>query len=192
MVRPTRLLVISVAVFLFVAAGCRGTSTEGKSSPTAPARPTFSATASPAASPGTGTAPAPLPSTPVTSTPVRTPGVTATAAATSKAAATVPAGRVEELAPIERVDVVSGGGDTAVARITSGLPSGCAVYSRAAVTRQADVVRVEVYNHLPTGNVACTAIYGIVTNEVPLGAGFALGVPYTIEVNGTRHRFTLR
>ena len=83
------------------------------------------------------------------------------------------------------------GAGFATARITSGLPSGCAVYSRAIVTQTADVVRVEVYNHQPTGPVACTAIYGYVTKDVPLGPGFDLGVPYTIEVNDTRQQFTL-
>jgi hypothetical protein len=106
--------------------------------------------------------------------------------------ATVPPGRTEALAPIESIEVISAGGGAAVARIISGLPSGCAVYSRASILREADIVRVEVYNHLPSGNVACTAIYGYVTKDVPLGSGFALGVPYTIEVNGTRQQFTLR
>jgi hypothetical protein len=104
----------------------------------------------------------------------------------------VPPGRREELAPFEGVEVISTGGGSAVARITSGLPSGCAVYSRAVVTRTTDLVRVAVYNHLPTGNVACTAIYGYVTNDVPLGGGFVPGAAYTIEVNGTRQQFTVR
>lgn len=105
---------------------------------------------------------------------------------------TVPPGRTEERAPIERFEISGDGQGNATARITSGLPSGCAQYSRAEVTRASDAVRVAVYNHLPTGNVACTAIYGIVTHDVPLGGGFLPGVSYTIEVNGMRQTFTPR
>jgi hypothetical protein len=120
--------------------------------------------------------------------PTRTPSAIVTVTATPPS---LPPGRREELAPVERVEVIPSGGGSATARITSGLPSGCAVYSRAAVSRSGNLVKVEVYNHLPTGNVACTMIYGIVTKDVPLGDGFILGVRYTIDVNGVRQQFTL-
>lgn len=84
------------------------------------------------------------------------------------------------------------GSGKATARITSGLPSGCAVYSRAEVTRTADGARVAVYNHFPVGNVACTMIYGYTTHDVALGGGFVVGRTYTIEVNDKSQLFTPR
>ena len=86
----------------------------------------------------------------------------------------------------------SDGTGNVTARITSGLPSGCAVYSRAEVARTSSGARVTVYNHLPTGNVACTAIYGYTTHDVGLGGGFVTGVTYTIEVNDKSQSFTPR
>jgi hypothetical protein len=103
----------------------------------------------------------------------------------------VPAGREEVLAPIEGVEVTSNGG-SATAAIKSGLPSGCAQYSRAAVSRQGDLVQVEVYNTMPTGNVACTMIYGITEHSVALGDGFVPGTTYTLQVNDRTQTFIAR
>ena len=203
MIDVTRALVgVLGAALALAAAACDGGTLEGSPTPTA-SRPVAPA------SPGTRPPPAPFPPPPVTSTPAVTPTAspgpivsppltpTSTAAppsppGTPTAAPTVPAGRVEQLAPIEGYEVRSEAGGTAIARITSGLPSGCAVYSRAVVSRTGTNVTVQVYNHLPTGHVACTAIYGMVSNEVSLGAGFTAGVAYAIDVNGTRQTFTPR
>ncbi|MSP22879.1 MAG: hypothetical protein EXR66_07715 [Dehalococcoidia bacterium] len=112
--------------------------------------------------------------------------------ATPGATATTAPGRREVLAPIINVAVLTGGG-SAVARITSALPDWCHRYGCGAVTRSGDLVNVDVYNTVPTGtNVACTQIFGTVTNDVPLGTGFATGTLYTVDVNGTRRPFTLR
>lgn len=156
---------------------------------------TASATAVPSASPipsATSTPGAPTSTaTVLPPSPSPSPSPT-TAPPTSTAAPTVPPGRAEQLAPIEAVEVFGDGSGNATARITSGLPSGCAVYSRAEVTRTANGARVTVYNHLPVGNVACTMIYGYTTHDVALGGGFTAGRTYTIEVNDTSQLFTPR
>ncbi len=164
---------------------------------TAPATvpPSATQTAAPTSTPvpptSTVTAPPTAPpSAPPSASPSATPGIPPTSSPT--AAPTVPPGRAEQLAPIEQIEVFGDGRGNATARITSGLPSGCAVYSRAEVLRAGDGARVAVYNHLPVGNVACTMIYGYTTHDVPLGGGFVVGGTYTIEVNDKRLVFTPR
>src|SRR5256885_9817351 len=44
--------------------------------------------------------------------------------------------------------------------VRAGLPSGCAEQNRHDVARVDDAITVTVLNWMPTGNVACTAIYG--------------------------------
>ena len=197
MARLAHLLALALLLLLAAACGTEAESVGGSPSATPEVKATPSPSVTPAPPVTSSTPPpvvaTPTPSAPTTSTP--TPPLTPVPPSPIPTAppAIVPVGpRVEVLAPIEGVEVFSPESGRATARITSGLPSGCAVYSRAIATRTADVVRVEVYNHQPTGMVACTAIYGYVTKDVPLGSGFALGLPYTIEVNGTRQQFTLR
>jgi hypothetical protein len=181
-------VVVVVATLALAVAACEGSPGAGDASPTPRAQATSPPVARPSQTPASTAVvtPGPVVSPPVTPTVMATPPTVA-----PSPTPTVPPGRVEQLAPIESVAVTATGG-TAVARITSGLPSGCAVYSRAVVTRTGATVRVDVYNHLPTGQVACTAIYGMVTNDVDLGGGFTVGSTYTVDVNGTRQTFMAR
>lgn len=193
MPRRSRSLVLVLAGLALAAAGCAD-------NPPASGSPSLAARTATRAPSATSTAPA-VPSPLTTSTvPTSTPEATSTAPAqparTPPATATPsppPPGSTEVLAPIVAVEVVAAGGDAATARITSALPNGCARYSRAIATRTSEGAKVDVFNTIPAGqNVACTQIYGTLTNDVGLGGGFARGVEYTIQVNDVRQRFTLR
>lgn len=188
---PRALIVVLGGAFVFAGAACADESSSPRLSPA----PSANASASPTVRAEIVT------STPGASTPTTTPSRTATPSPTPPSAtATQPPppptpapGTREVVAPIITIEVLSNGDGSAVARITSGLPDGCHRYGRAAVSRLADVVKVEVFNTIPAAtNLVCTQVFGYVTNDVPLGGGFALGVPYTIDVNGVRQTFTLR
>ena len=86
-------------------------------------------------------------------------------------------------APIESV-VVTGDHTGYSLSIVSGLPSGCARFDGYHVEHRGKVLEVTVTNLMPTGPVACTAIYDRHEGEVDLGADFAPGVTYTVVVNG--------
>lgn len=94
-------------------------------------------------------------------------------------------------APIESIEVVRS--DSATPSywtvITSGLPSGCAKFERIDSTRSGDSFQVTVLNRTPQTLTACTAIYGYVTNRVPLTGEFVLGRTYTVVVNGQTTTF---
>jgi len=70
-------------------------------------------------------------------------------------------------------------------QVKAGLPSGCARADGYEVSRTGNDIRVAVYNTLPTGNVACTAIYGNYDLSIDLGSGFTSGQEYRVNVNGT-------
>lgn len=105
------------------------------------------------------------PDTPVSSTPG--PRTTPTAIPTSGTPVAEP-GRTLALAPIENVEVVSTK-PQAVIRVGSGLPSGCARWAGATVEHRRAEIIVDVYNSMPAGPVACTAIYGYTTHDIVLG-----------------------
>ena len=86
-------------------------------------------------------------------------------------------------APIESV-VVNGDHTGYSLSIVSGLPSGCARFDGYHVEHRGKVLEVTVTNLMPTGPVACTAIYDRHEGEVNLGADFEPGVTYTVVVNG--------
>ncbi len=86
-------------------------------------------------------------------------------------------------APIESV-VVNGDHTGYSLSIVSGLPSGCARFDGYDVEYRGKVIDVTVTNLMPTGPVACTAIYDRHEGEVDLGADFATGGTYTVVVNG--------
>jgi hypothetical protein len=68
------------------------------------------------------------------------------------------------------------------AAIVSGLPSGCALFERYEVDRDdgATDIHITVWNTIPEGDVACTAIYGYHEGSVDLGTDFESGVEYTV------------
>jgi inhibitor of cysteine peptidase len=76
--------------------------------------------------------------------------------------------------------------------VTSGLPSGCAVFDKAEIVRRAaNEITVRVTNLMPDGDdIMCTAIYGIKETTVPLGSDFESGQKYTVRVNDKSIDFT--
>lgn len=103
---------------------------------------------------------------------------------------TEPAGdfeRVEELAPIEELEVLFAESNPVQHRlhIVSGLPSGCAAFERVDVERDGTTFNVEVINTMPAPDeeVACTMIYGFHETTVELGDDLEVGTEYTVNVN---------
>lgn len=78
-------------------------------------------------------------------------------------------------------------------RIVSGLPSGCAEYAATEVTgREGNTIFVRVTNTMPTGDIACTMIYGMHESNINIGSDFKTGETYTVDVNGTTVEFVAR
>jgi hypothetical protein len=119
---------------------------------------------------------------PVTAVPTSTPTPTP-----------LPGERYAVDAPIDEAQVVRTGEGWAV-RVVSGLPSGCARYAGyqmdASHLETERLVRLRITNSLPRGEVACTAIYGMVEALYPLPLTLTPGTPVTVDVNGTRVVFT--
>ncbi len=86
-------------------------------------------------------------------------------------------------APVELV-VVTGDHTGYSLSIMSGLPSGCVRFDGYDLERRGKVLDVTVTNLVPTGPIACTAVYGTHEGEVDLGSDFTAGVTYTVVVNG--------
>ena len=66
------------------------------------------------------------------------------------------------------------------------LPSGCAAFDHwtVALDEETKTFTVEIYNSVPapSADVACTMIYGLVENSIPLN-GVESGHTYTVNVN---------
>jgi hypothetical protein len=94
-------------------------------------------------------------------------------------------------APIESIEVrnIATGWS---ARVVSGLPSGCVEFHGYQVSRSGDMVMIEVMNRVPAEGalLACTAIYGYVTSDIPLPGSFVSGVSYMVHVNEKVVTFT--
>ena len=77
-------------------------------------------------------------------------------------------------------------------RVTSGLPSGCVTFDAIETTRDGNTIEIAVWNlgPGPDATFACTAIYGIVENNVALGTDFESGAEYRVEVNDVVEMFT--
>jgi len=105
---------------------------------------------------------------------------------------TIPADRERLLAPIESAEVLILESFPPQYRlaVTAGLPGGCAQPAGFTVVRAGDGFTVEVFNSLPRGDVACTAIYGMYDLSIALANDLASGKEYDVEVNGTRLSFT--
>ena len=67
--------------------------------------------------------------------------------------------------------------------IKAGLPSGCAQRESHSASRSGDTFTVRVLNSMPTGDVACTMIYGTYELNIDLGNDFRVGGSYTVTVN---------
>jgi hypothetical protein len=102
-----------------------------------------------------------------------------------------PAGRQTVAAPIDDVEVLvrESNPPQVTARITAGLPSGCAQRDSHSVRRSGDTITVSVLNSVPTGNAICTMIYGTYLVTLDLGTDFRRGATYTIQVNDRTKTF---
>ncbi len=96
-------------------------------------------------------------------------------------------------APIDHVEVTVHGSGTreATLKVTAGLPSGCAQQDSHSVSRSGNTFTVTVLNSMPTGNAACTMIYGHYELTVDLPGPFVPGTTYTVRVNDKATTFTI-
>jgi hypothetical protein len=111
-------------------------------------------------------------------------GIAALASGRGDAAPTNP-GRQTVPAPIDRLEVLIRESDPpqVTLSVTAGLPSGCAQRDSYSVVRTGDTITVAVLNSMPTGNPACTMIYGSYDLNIDLGRDFRAGATYTVKVN---------
>jgi len=116
-------------------------------------------------------------------------GLAACATGQSELTASPAADRKEVLAPIEsaEIKVRESSPPQYTLHVVSGLPSGCARFSRIDVQRQGTTIDVKVLNSVPADdNVMCTMLYGTARNSAPLGSGFRSGTTYEVRVNNQR------
>jgi hypothetical protein len=94
-------------------------------------------------------------------------------------------GRQTVPAPIDQLQVMirESNPPQVTLNIKAGLPSGCAQRESYSMSRTGDTFTVTVLNSMPTGNVACTMIYGTYELNVDLGRDFRPGATYTVQVN---------
>lgn len=94
-------------------------------------------------------------------------------------------GRQTVPAPIDDVQIVirDSNPPQVTLNVKAGLPSGCAQRESHSVSRAGDTFTVRVLNSMPTGNVACTMIYGTYELNIDLGRDFRAGGTYTVNVN---------
>jgi hypothetical protein len=100
-------------------------------------------------------------------------------------------GRQTVPAPIDDVKVVirESSPPQVTLTIKAGLPSGCAQRESHSISRNGDTFTVQVLNSMPTGDVACTMIYGTYELSLDLGRDFRAGATYTVNVNGEKTTF---
>jgi hypothetical protein len=96
-------------------------------------------------------------------------------------------------APIEAIDILvrESFPPGYTAKITSGLPSGCARFHEAKITgRSGTTITISVTNTIPSDpKTICTAIYGYHEANVDLGQDFVSGQTYTVRVNDKAETF---
>ena len=94
-------------------------------------------------------------------------------------------GRQSVPAPIDDVQAVirDSSPPQVTLNIKAGLPSGCAQRESHSISRTGDTFTVRVLNSMPTGDVACTMIYGSYDLSLDLGRDFRAGGTYTVNVN---------
>ncbi len=87
-------------------------------------------------------------------------------------------------APIEKVEISYVGSAGYGLAILSGLTSGCAKFGGYEMEIRGKVIELTVSNLVPTGPVACAAVYSIHGGSVDLGHDLEVGVTYTVITNG--------
>ncbi|MBN1369688.1 MAG: hypothetical protein JW954_05585 [Dehalococcoidaceae bacterium] len=89
-----------------------------------------------------------------------------------------------KLAPIHEVDVyiMESNPEQIGVHIRGGLSDGCTTFHGLTVTREGNVVNIEVTVQRPRG-VDCPAIYTYFEQNVNLGTDFAFGTTFTLNVN---------
>jgi hypothetical protein len=94
-------------------------------------------------------------------------------------------GRQTVPAPIDDLQIVirDSSPPQVTLNITAGLPSGCAQRESHSISRTGDTFTVRVLNSIPTGEVACTMIYGTYKLGLDLGRDFRAGGTCTVNVN---------
>ena len=94
-------------------------------------------------------------------------------------------GRQTVPAPIDDVQVVirESSPPQVTLSVRAGLPSGCAQRESHSIVRNGDTFNVRVLNSMPSGDVACTMIYGSYELSLDLGRDFRAGATYTVNVN---------
>ena len=99
---------------------------------------------------------------------------------------------VQVLAPIESVEVLIMESFPPQYRlvVVSGLPNGCASFAGYYLTRDVNMIRVEIVNWKPADDsTPCTEEYRTVEHRIELGNGFVSGRTYTVDVNGVTTTF---
>ena len=111
--------------------------------------------------------------------------VNAVAFASGRGELTPTPGRHAVPAPIDDVQIVIRESDPPQVSLSikAGLPSGCAQRESHSISRNGDTFAVRVLNSMPTGDVACTMIYGTYELSLDLGRDFRAGGTYTVNVN---------
>lgn len=102
-------------------------------------------------------------------------------------------GRTIVDAPIEAIDILvrESFPPGYTAKITSGLPSGCARFHEAKITgRRGTTITISVTNTMPSDpKTICTGIYGYHETNLDLGQDFVSGRTYTVRVNDKEETF---
>ncbi len=102
-------------------------------------------------------------------------------------------GRTIVDAPIEAIDILvrESFPPGYTAKITSGLPSGCARFHEAKITgRSGATITISITNTMPSDpKTICTGIYGYHETNLDLGQDFVSGRTYTVQVNNKEETF---
>ncbi len=98
---------------------------------------------------------------------------------------TLPPGSTRVLAPIDSAEIIvrESFPPQYALHIRAGLPNGCAKPAGYDLKRDGSTFRVAVYNSMPSGNVACTQIYGTAELTIELGGDIISGQEYRVDVN---------
>jgi hypothetical protein len=203
--------IAAILLLIGLAMAANGNGGSSQDGPPAAADPTPSATLTATSTQPVSTArpstPTPVPPTPSSpDTPVQSPPAAATPSSPAPTPTrpagsstlplsdlpTLPAGTQRVDAPIDGLDILilESFPPQYMLHIQAGLPSGCAKQAGYEASRFGSVITVRVYNSIPTGQVACTMIYGTYELNLNLGSDYTPGQTYTVRVNDETTTFT--